>query len=132
MTGHRFLGSFIGDQEGNDEYVKQKVQKWVQYVENLTKAAESQPQAAHAVLTKSLQLEWAYLQRVVPNCADAFVPLRDSINGKFIPAVLWGDFGAGEGLIFPTIPHGGNGEFEIQLSQQKWHTLHRRMVRSRL
>ena len=54
VTGHRFLGGFIGDQEGNDEYVKQKVQKWVQYVENLTKAAESQPQAAHAALTKCL------------------------------------------------------------------------------
>ena len=90
VTGHRFLGGFIGDQEGNDEYVKQKVQKWVQCVESLTKAAESQPQAAHAALTKSLQFEWAYLQRVVPNCADAFVPLRDSINGKFIHAVLGG------------------------------------------
>ena len=110
VIGHRFLGGFIGDQEGNDEYEKQKVQKWVQYVENLTKAAESQPQAAHAALTKSLQFEFnSYLQRVVPNCADAFVPLRDSINGRFIPAVLGGNCGAGEGLIFPTIPHGENG-----------------------
>ena len=37
------------------------------------------------------------------------MPLRDSINGKFIHAVLGGDFGAGEGLIFPTVPHGGMG-----------------------
>lgn len=40
----------------------------------------TQPQAAYAALTKSLQFEWAYLQRVTPRCSDAFVPLRDTIN----------------------------------------------------
>ena len=80
--------------------MKRKVQKWVQYVENLTKAAESQPQAAHAALTKSLQFEWSNLQRVVPNCADAFVPLRDSINRKFIPAVLGGGSSEQEKALF--------------------------------
>ena len=133
VIGHRFLGGFIGDQEGNDEYVKQKVQKWVQYVESLTKAAESQPQAAHAALTKSLQFEWAYLQRVVPNCAAAFVPLRDSINGKFIPAVLGGgEFRSRRRPYFPYLPAWGEWDLKTQLSQQKWHTLHRRMVQSRL
>ena len=28
LSGHRFLGSFIGDHEGTLEYVKQKVQGW--------------------------------------------------------------------------------------------------------
>jgi len=41
-------------------------------------------------LTKSLQFEWAYLQRVVPNCGDAFAraPLWDTIKQKFWPAVF--------------------------------------------
>ena len=107
VTGHRFLGGFIGEQEGNDEHVKQKVQKWVQYVENLTKGAESQPQAVHEVLTKSFQFEWSYLQHVVPNCADAFVPLRDFINGKFIPAVLGGGFRSRRRPYFPYRPAWG-------------------------
>lgn len=49
MTGQRSLGGFIGDKEscGEHEYVEQKVEMWMQYVEKLTKAAESQPQAAH-------------------------------------------------------------------------------------
>jgi len=51
--------------------MEQKVQEWVDCVEKLTEATESQPQAAQMALTKSLQFEWAYLQRVVPNCADA-------------------------------------------------------------
>jgi len=54
----------------------------------MTKASESQPQAAQMALTKSLQFEWAYLQRVVPNCGDAFAPLRDTIKQKFWPAVF--------------------------------------------
>ena len=75
-------------------------------VEKLIKAAESQPEAAHAVLTKSLQFEWAFfLQRGVPNCVEAyprreglgtrlveaFVPRRDAINKKFLPMVLGGE-----------------------------------------
>ena len=65
-TGQHFLGSFIGNQQGTQEYVKQKVEIWTRCVEKLTKAAEPQPQAAHAALIKSLQFEWSYLQRVIP------------------------------------------------------------------
>ena len=71
-TGQCFLGSFIGNQEGTPEYVKQKVEIWTRNVEKLIKATESQPRAAHVALTKSLQFEWSYLQRVIPNCAEAF------------------------------------------------------------
>ena len=84
----RFLGTFIGDHEGTLEYVHQKVQGWIHCIERLTKAAESQPQAAQMALTKSLQFEWAYLQRVVPNCSEAFAPLRDTINKKCWPTVF--------------------------------------------
>jgi hypothetical protein len=100
VTGHRFLGGFIGDQESCNEYVDHKVQMWIRCVEKLTKAAESQPQAAHAALTKSLQFEWAYLQRVVPNCAEAFGPLRDTINEKFLPRVLGGTVSDQEKSLF--------------------------------
>ena len=100
VSGQRFLGSFIGDQEGTCEYVEQKVQLWVRCVEKLAKAAESQPQAAQAALTKSLQFEWAYLQRVIPNCAEAFAPLRDTINKTFWPTVLGGSVSEQEMALF--------------------------------
>ena len=81
-------------------FVEQKVQEWVHCVEKLTKASESQPQAAQMALTKSLQFEWAYLQRVVPNCADAFEPLRDTINQKFWPTVLGEGISQQEKILF--------------------------------
>ena len=68
VTGQCFWGGLIGDQASTEEFMRQKMQMWMRCMDKPTKAAESQPQAAHMVLTKSLQFEWAYLQHVVPNC----------------------------------------------------------------
>ena len=50
--------------------------------------AVSQPQAAYAALTKSLQCEWIYLQRVVPHCHALFAPLENVISSSFLPALF--------------------------------------------
>ena len=73
-----------------DAYVVQKVRIWVDCVQRLSDVAKVQPQAAHAAVSRSLQFEWSFLQRVIPNCATAFVPLRDAIHHQFYPAVLGG------------------------------------------
>ena len=83
VLGQRFLGSFVGDQHSTEAFINQKVQSWVQCIEKLSKAAESQPQAAYAALSKSLQFEWTYLQWVLPDCANHVSPLRDIINESF-------------------------------------------------
>ena len=46
--------------------------------------------AAFAALTKSLQNEWTYLQRVVPDVSAAFQPIENALAEDFIPA-LFGD-----------------------------------------
>ena len=63
---------------------------WVDCVKRLSDVAKVQPQAAHAAVSRSLQFEWSFLQLVIPNCATAFVPLRDAIHHQFYPAVLGG------------------------------------------
>ena len=55
---------------------------------NKNQAAVKAPQAAFASLMKSLQCEWDFLQRVVPDCADAFTPLNKKIKKQFFPAML--------------------------------------------
>ena len=99
VTGQRFLGGYVGDRENMEEYVQQQVQKWVHHVEKLTNAAESQPQAAYAALTKSLQFEWTSLQCVIPDCATAFAPLRDILFERFIPTVLGGSISEHEKVL---------------------------------
>ena len=55
-TGQCFLEGCVGDRESIEEYVEQWVQQWVHHVK-LTNEAKSQPQAAYAALTESLQFE---------------------------------------------------------------------------
>mgnify|MGYP007060078647 CR=1 FL=1 len=49
------------------------------------------PQTAYAGLTKSLQSEWIYLQRVVPDIAESFAPLEKVLAEEFIPALFGGE-----------------------------------------
>ena len=84
VTSHQFLGGIIGDSTAKESYVKSKVMKWIESVEQLAKAAEMQPQAAYIALTKSLQNEWKYLMRVTHGCEEAFQPLKASILHHFI------------------------------------------------
>ena len=60
VSGSRFLGEYIGDDHGRKEYVKMKVQSWVDSVYCLSDAAKQQPQAACAALVKSIQCEWVF------------------------------------------------------------------------
>ena len=50
--------------------------------------ATPQPQAAYAAFTKSLQCEWIYLQRVIPDCRTLLAPLENAVFTSFLPAVF--------------------------------------------
>ena len=50
--------------------------------------AATQPQAAFAAFTKSLQFQWAYVQCVVPNYQSLFKDLETVISEKFLPTVI--------------------------------------------
>ena len=48
LAGKRHLGAAIGTNEFKNEYIDDKVRKWVSNIENLAKIAEAQPHAAYA------------------------------------------------------------------------------------
>ena len=82
------MGGYVGDSQGSLEFVQSKVNNWVHCIECLARAAESQPQAAYAALKHSLQFEWSYLSRVVPDCGFLFNPLKSAITDTFWPALF--------------------------------------------
>ena len=88
VTSHRFLGGFLGDTSARDEFVSCKVRQWVSDVTHLAQLAVPQPQAAFAALTKCLQGEWVYLQRVIPGCGSLFSDLTDILRTSFLPALF--------------------------------------------
>jgi hypothetical protein len=92
--GHRYVGGFLGTNAALQQWLAPQLQEWVRGVESLVKVARPHPQTAYAgltllgSLTLSLQQEWQYLQRVIPNCGEAFEPVEEAIRMVFLPALL--------------------------------------------
>ena len=72
VTGNRYLGGFIGDLHDRDVFVHNKVNKWVNYVHTFSDIALIQPKLGYTAVTRSLQHEWTFLLRVLPDCGLQF------------------------------------------------------------
>ena len=57
-------------------------------MKTLAGVARKHPQSAYAVLQKSLQKEWTFMQRVTLCIGDAFVPVEKSLWETFSPALF--------------------------------------------
>ena len=88
MCSRRLLGGVIGNEDGKMNYVESMVKRWKSDVERLSMIGNVEPQAAFSAFTKSLQGQWNYLQRVVPDCETKFFELESVIAEKFLPAVF--------------------------------------------
>jgi len=86
--GNRYVGGFIGAPDTRGEWLDTQITKWSENVRQLAQIAKRYPQTAFAGLSKSLQAEWQYLQRVTPNCKDSFGPIEEAIGKSFLPALL--------------------------------------------
>ena len=81
----------------SNNFVRKKVAMWVDCVEKLSKAA-TKPQAAYTALSKSLQCEWSYLQRVMHNWR-CFCPTTRCDFKSFL-ALFEGDLSDAECKLF--------------------------------
>ena len=88
VTSCRFLCGIIGSSGECDEFVSTKTEEWEQHVNLLCDLAKDQPQAAYVALTRSLQNEWSFLQRVVPHCGHHFQWVENALACNFIPSLL--------------------------------------------
>ena len=90
VLGQRYLGGFIGDTEAEREWLREKLQGWTESVNVLVGVAHKHPQSAYAGLKKSLQQEWAFVQRVTPVVGEAFSPVEEALRDIFVPALFRG------------------------------------------
>ena len=110
VTDGRFLGGFIGNRSQVVAYVKGKIEHWIEYVLKFSSVAKAQPQAAYAAVSKSLQFEWFFIQRVIPHCGDYFSEFRNSINYTFLPSLFGEPLNDSELSIFSLLARlGGMG-----------------------
>ena len=86
--GTRYLGSYIGADGERGSWLDPKIQEWVAGIKVMGDVARRYPQTAYAGMTRSLQCEWLYLQRVLPDCSDVFKPLEEALRSHYLPALL--------------------------------------------
>jgi hypothetical protein len=87
VNGSQYVGGFLRSEAALSEWLVPQVAQWVQGVESLAKVARRYPQTAYAGLAQSLQQEWQYLQRVVPDCG-AFDPVEEVIRSVLLLVLL--------------------------------------------
>ena len=87
-TGHRYLGSYIGDTSGLKEFVDEELQTWKEDIEGLTKIASSEPQLAYSAFVYGASKRWTFMSRTTPGISDLLNPLEYQIKDEFIPAIM--------------------------------------------
>ena len=85
--GERHLGAVIGTDSFRENYVKERVAKWVKEIETLAQIAVTEPQAAYTAFTYGVKHKWNYLMRTVPNIGRLLEPLEEAISRKLIPSI---------------------------------------------
>ena len=88
VLASRFLGGCVGDKDGVQQFVRSRVEGWVEAVSRLADAAKTYPQSAHSAFTHSLSNEWTYVQRVIEGYYEEYEVLKDTIQKKFTPSLL--------------------------------------------
>ena len=72
VEGQRVLGGFIGSIKEGQSWANTKINSWDKSLKILSEVAKKQPQAAYVAVSKALQNEWNYLQRIFPNSEELF------------------------------------------------------------
>ena len=87
-SGRRYLGSFIGNQEGLRAYKKELVEKWISDIDTLSEIAKSEPQAVYSCFTHGWVHKLNYFLRVIPDFANELKLLDETIDLKWLPLML--------------------------------------------
>ena len=90
VTGSWYLGGFFGNGAAEKIWMEGKVEGWAESVRTLAGVARNHPQPAYSRLHKSLQQEWAFVQRVNHGFGDAFGPVEEALRETFLTALLQG------------------------------------------
>ena len=86
--GERHMGAVIGSHDFKETYVTNKVNKWIEDIEELSTLANDEPQAVYSCFTKAICHRWTYVQRTISGIEHLFRPLEAVIREKLIPALV--------------------------------------------
>ena len=64
-TGARYLGGYIGDNESQINWLRERTLTWEKNINKISETAMKCPQESYATLVRAIQIEWIILQRVI-------------------------------------------------------------------
>ena len=70
------------------KWLEENVEEWVSGVRALARIAKRYLQTAYTGFVVSLQSEWQYICRAVPDVGEMLRPVEDDIKDDFNPALL--------------------------------------------
>ena len=100
----RFLGGCVGDSEGITAFTLSRITGWAGHASLLSDIANNQPQVAYTALTKSLQQQCLFFQRVTKGVSQIFRKIDDVLTSQYIPALFGHTCSATERLLFSLPP----------------------------
>ena len=107
VSGHRYLGAYLGPQVELEVWVKPQVEAWAHGVKVLAKISRRNSHSAYAGLGMLLQSGWQYLQRTVPGVGTLMGPIvagRSKICVQLLQAL---------GTTYP-LPAGGAASYNTE------------------
>ena len=85
--GQRYLGSYIGTEEGQTEFVRNEVAKWESEIDQICDIALNEPQLAYTAYNVGLSKRWSYIMRTTPGISDQLGTIEEKIHQKLLPAI---------------------------------------------
>ena len=77
----------LGSRTYLEEYMRGKVEDWVEQVAKLAEFAAANPKASYAAFTIGLKHRWTYYLRTLPDIEELLEPLERAIGNVLIPAM---------------------------------------------
>jgi hypothetical protein len=90
--GRKYLGSFIGNNDGKKNFVENQIKGWKNDIEDLARIAAKEPQLAYAAFVYGTSKRWNYVCRTTPDIGELLKPLENVIKETFLPAIIGKSF----------------------------------------
>ena len=88
VDGERHLGAVVGTTAYKEQYVKDRILKWIADDKQLTEIAKDDPHASYVAFTKGLCHRWTFIQRTIGDIEALFTSLEREIRENFLPTLI--------------------------------------------
>ena len=88
--GKRHLDAALGTSQFRDEYIMEKINKWVEDLYVLSEIAKIEPQAAYTCFLSGYKRKLSYYMRTIPGTSKLLRKVDEVVLTEFIPVITGG------------------------------------------